>query len=209
MPTGYTAPIEEGISFKDFVLRCAKAFGACVTLRDDPMDAPIPDEFRISDYHEKALAAANSKAQELDGMTLEQAEKMAAAEHAAEMKRRQEYKEKNAALMVKYQDMLTQVEAWDPPTADHYELKNFMEKQIRESMRFDGPHSYYDEPVKRLTGVEWLEQTRERLFKDIEYQSAEHAKEVERVRVRNAWVKALRDNLRNLPEAAGHMKEPR
>jgi hypothetical protein len=32
MPTGYTSAIADGIEFKDFALRCARAFGALVEL---------------------------------------------------------------------------------------------------------------------------------------------------------------------------------
>ena len=34
--TGYTSKIAQDITFKDFVMSCARAFGALVTLRDKP-----------------------------------------------------------------------------------------------------------------------------------------------------------------------------
>jgi hypothetical protein len=43
MPTGYTAPIADGMTFEQFALGCARAFGALVTMRDEPSDAPIPE----------------------------------------------------------------------------------------------------------------------------------------------------------------------
>ena len=45
MPTGYTAGILEGETFEQYALQCAKAFGALVMMRDEPSDAPIPDQF--------------------------------------------------------------------------------------------------------------------------------------------------------------------
>lgn len=36
MPTGYTADIKDGIDFKTYAMNCARAFGACVMLRDEP-----------------------------------------------------------------------------------------------------------------------------------------------------------------------------
>lgn len=43
MPTGYTADLmEKGMEFKPFVLQCARAFGALITMRDDSLDAPSP-----------------------------------------------------------------------------------------------------------------------------------------------------------------------
>ena len=58
MPTGYTSKIADGIGFKDFALSCARAFGACIEMRDDPSDKPIPNEFKPNDYHKKRMAAA-------------------------------------------------------------------------------------------------------------------------------------------------------
>lgn len=53
MPTGYTHGVQDGTvtEFRDFALICARAFGATILMRDDPMDAPIPDEFQSSTYH--------------------------------------------------------------------------------------------------------------------------------------------------------------
>jgi len=60
MPTGYTYPVVEGkiTEFSDFALSCARAFGALITMRDDPHDTPIPETFEPSDYNAKKLAEA-------------------------------------------------------------------------------------------------------------------------------------------------------
>ena len=67
MPTGYTAELmEKGEPFNRFVMRCARAFGALIDLRDAQMDAPIPEKFEPSDYHVKALAKALAELERLD-----------------------------------------------------------------------------------------------------------------------------------------------
>ena len=40
MPTGYTTDIYNGkdVTFKDFALKCARAFGACIHQREDNID---------------------------------------------------------------------------------------------------------------------------------------------------------------------------
>lgn len=35
MPTGYTSSIKDGISFENFVLKCARNFGACIAWRKE------------------------------------------------------------------------------------------------------------------------------------------------------------------------------
>jgi hypothetical protein len=62
MPTGYTADVQNGTvtELRDFALSCARAFGACIMMRDDPPGTPIPDQFEPSSYYriecEKAQA---------------------------------------------------------------------------------------------------------------------------------------------------------
>lgn len=68
MPTGYTYAIKEGISFRDFVLKCARAFEACVSMRDDPMDKEIP-EFVASDYYQKELDKSFARLNEIVKMS--------------------------------------------------------------------------------------------------------------------------------------------
>ena len=44
MPTGYTAPVQDGkiVTLKDFAWCCARGMGALVTMREAPSDAEIP-----------------------------------------------------------------------------------------------------------------------------------------------------------------------
>lgn len=55
MPTAYTANISKGITFKEYALLCARNFGATITMRDEPLDAEIP-EFQPSDYYVKRIS---------------------------------------------------------------------------------------------------------------------------------------------------------
>ena len=63
MPTGYTADvIEKDISFREFALKCMRAFGALVSFRDDD-SSKIITEVPLSDYHKKALEKAKKDLQ--------------------------------------------------------------------------------------------------------------------------------------------------
>lgn len=53
MPTAYTADIAKGITFKQYAMNCARAFGALIDLRDKPANCEIPDVVYPSDYHLK------------------------------------------------------------------------------------------------------------------------------------------------------------
>jgi hypothetical protein len=69
MTTGYTAAIANDITFNDFAMRCARAMGALVMMRDEPFDAPIPERFEPSDYHIKKIADASARLLELQAMS--------------------------------------------------------------------------------------------------------------------------------------------
>jgi hypothetical protein len=46
MPTGYTAAIGEGIEFDKFVMQCARAMGACVMMRDEPIGPKLREDMK-------------------------------------------------------------------------------------------------------------------------------------------------------------------
>jgi hypothetical protein len=203
MPTGYTADVQSGkvTEFPDFAMQCARAFGALIMMRDDPADAPIP-EFQPSDYHSKALATAEADVARLSAMTAEQAQTEADAEHAKAVRQNNEWNAEKAACRERYEAMILKVDAWTPPTPDHNGLKEFMLKQLRESIDFDCRP--YDEP-KALPGAEWLEKAKARAARSVEYHRDEHAAEVKRTADRNAWVRNLRESLTQPEPAASEM----
>lgn len=202
MPTGYTAKLYEGEqSWEEFAWGCARAFGALVTMRDDGADAPIPDEFAPSDYHEKALAEAQARVAELGALTMERARMEADADYMGALSRHTKTLADHREKRKRYAAMLKLAEAWEPPTADHVRFKEFMCEQLRESIDFDTNNDYLTTP-QRATPLEWLEREQESAHRDVGYHAAEHAKEVERAITRTAWVQALRGSLTPEPVAA-------
>lgn len=196
MATGYTSKIKDGISFKEFLLGCAKAFGACIEMRDDPMDTPIPDEFKISDYHIKRLTEIQSEFEFINRMTIDEAAIKAKEEYEQKRKYNEQQIKERDGLRLKYNDMLIKVKNWQPPTSDHFGLKDFMIQQITSSMDFDCGTTYYEKPIELLTGEQWLLNKKQSLFNDIDYHTKEHQKEVDRVAQRNQWIKQLRESIK-------------
>lgn len=196
MPTGYTADVAKGISFEQFVMRCARAMGACVSMRDEPMDASIPEQFEPGDYHARKLEEANVELTTLRAMTDEEAD-AAAAEAFAVDKHEQEKGIADAFdLRSKYESMLEHVRAWLPPTPDHERFKQFMLDQLNDSIQYDCDIGYYlNNQSKRFTGEQWRNIQIERIQDDIEYHTYEYTKEVRRTDDRNRWIAALRQSL--------------
>lgn len=193
MPTGYTYEVVDGkvTDFPTFALKCARAFGACIMMRDDPMDAPIPEEFNPGTYYAERLASAREKLATLRAMTAEQADAQAAAAYEQGCKSADEYDAKQAEQDRRLDAMLAEVEKWTPPTAEHVEMKSFMVQQLTISKNGD----YRASRPKKMTGQEWLEAETKEAFRQVGYHAEEQAKEEERAKARTAWIAALRQSL--------------
>ncbi len=195
MPTGYTAKIAEGISFRTFAMDCARAFGACIELRDSPGGGDqIPQAFEPSSYNSDRLRQCQAELEALERMSDAELTAKAEAEHAESVASNEKWTSDRTALRAKYEAMLSEAERWKPPTPNHEGLAKFMAEQIRESIRFDCG-DYTPEVAPLLGAEQWRNKERARLLKDCAYHADAYAKEVERTRSRNEWVAALRASL--------------
>ncbi len=196
MPTGYTAQVIEGVSFKKFVLQCARAFGACVTMRDEANDKEIP-VFKVSSYHSDNIKKVRERLATLKGVTLEVADMMTLTEFNNEVKYNEEHIAERGETKAQYLKMLSLVREWQPPTPEHVSLKDFMIQQLEGSIKSDCSISYYtDNPPKLLTGREWLSKEINASMRSIAYHEEELAEEAQRVEGRNLWVSQLKESLK-------------
>ena len=205
MPTGYTANVQDGTitDFSAFAMHCARAFGALITMRDDPMDAPIPDEFLPSDYYARSLEADEAELIRLEGLSGDEITAEHAAAIIAHAKSRDDSLATKATHKARYEAMLSQVKSWEAPTPDHVELKSFMAKQLTESIDFDcRDYSFYHAELPPVT--EWQEERLIAARKSVERSRKSMAEEIERCANRSQWV---RDLLASLTPTAD--KEPK
>lgn len=194
MATGYTYDVVEGklTDFKAFALRCAHAFGALITLKEESMDCPIP-EFKPEPYYEAHLAEAKNELSKLRAMTPADCEAMAL----------QAYREVQAGLQKSYEESLvvrdrllamrSKAADWRPPTSEHQGLKDFMIQQLDDTLKWEGNPKIPE--VQKKTGAEWLAVRVESAERDIQYYTQERDKEIKRCDERNRWVKELRASL--------------
>jgi hypothetical protein len=193
MPTGYTAELcDKGQSFEEFVWRCARAFGALILMRDDALDAPIPDAFKSSNYAEKSLKEAEASLERALTMTLKDAERESAAQYARRVDETRESNARTAAIRKRLEEMRARVDAWKPPTKDHEGLRDFMLKQLDETIRFDGSES---EMPTRQKPEDWLRDHIEHSRRWMEVSLESARKERESTDSRNAWIADLRKSV--------------
>lgn len=198
MPTGYTAAITETMQFREFAMKCARAFGALITMRDDPSDAPIPEEFKPDSYHADAIAKAEADLKELREMDDATKERRARSAFEAKSKQHVESLEESRATRRRYDRMLREVRDWTPPTPDHQGLKDFMIQQLEESIRFDcweEGDSEWRKPPKYLGPGDWWAQQVDQANRDVAYHTREQKAEEDRAAMRTKWVKELRGSL--------------
>jgi hypothetical protein len=201
MPTGYTADIAKGITFKEYALGCARAFGALIHMRDDNPDTPIPEKLPQDNYHKEALEKALKDLSDFKALSSKDLMN-GFLKHKKDTRAYQKkwYTEKKE-LAKRYANMLTQVKKYVPPTPEHENFKKFMIEQIESSIDFDcGNYAdrYKSEiiKIKNLTKAEWYDDTLKGLQWSIDYHKKELAEESARNTGRQKWVDALRDSLK-------------
>lgn len=193
MPTGYTYQVESGemTELAPFVMTCARAFGALVMMRDEPLDAPIPEAFMPSDYAAKRVADARAELDAALSMTIEQAAEASKADHARGVASAQQERARTIEHQARYTAMRAKVDAWTPPTSDHVGLKTFMLEQIDISAR----HPYMPEDPAPMDADAYMHGRRANAAKALARAIEDFAGEVNRARERTEWVRALRESI--------------
>lgn len=190
MPTGYTAGVADGTvtDLRTFALTCARGMGALILMRDDPIDAPIPERFEPSDYSSKKLAEATSRLIALKGMTREQIEAEAAKWNEENEAYRLKLVRENQECRERYDRLISETEAWEGAPQG---LKEFMLEQLRSSRDFDTS----DDPLRYAptprSPVEWWANECREAARDVEYHVKADADERRRTDERNAWLAQL------------------
>lgn len=199
MPTGYTAIVAENdnVSLREFALRCARSFGALIEMRDAPMDTPIPEKFESGDYYAKELEQAKARYEEYiknpptDENLARQYEEYAVKETA----RIESANAERRNMKARYEAMLAKVINWHPPTPEHTGLKEFMIKQLTDSI--DGDCKMLDLHIE--TKEEYIEYMKKRepewLLEEIGFYEERMRKEREAYDAKNKWIEDLRNSL--------------
>lgn len=194
MPTGYTADVGDGkvTDFRTFALQCARNFGATIMQRDEPTD--VPPRFReVAPYYAQRLNEAKDEIARLETLTLEDAEREAAAEYAARLATEKEYAAKRIETRSRYETMLEAVNEWEPPTTEHEGLKHFMREQLTSSIDFDCA-DYHTKHIRYTAGV-WLAKAKTKAASDLAHAEKSLAGEIDRCNGANKWIAALYESL--------------
>lgn len=196
MPTGYTSDIYEGkeISAKKYILKCARAFGANVTIREEGLDFEIPI-YEPNDFHLKNIERTKLNIEKLSSKTDEEIEKEINDNYEKRLKENQESIQKKLELEKRYTKILEDVRNWNPPTDEHINLKEYAINQLLDSINHDCDTRYYEQEIEKESVAEYRISKLKYLTEDLERSIESHKKEVENVNKRNEWNRLLKESL--------------
>lgn len=207
MATGYTAAVQDGkiTELNDFVLSCARAFGACIMQRDDDPNDP-PKLQNKDSYYSNMLEQKKKDLVKFKKLSLEDFKKSETKKLEEHIEKAIKYQESEKIQKERYLAMLEKVQEWEPPTAEHSCLKDFMVSQLEDSIDFDCKGTYWEDQenisrnrLEKLTCDEEVQEMYDALLFHLEQGISYYenlAKEDEDRRTsRNQWIIDLNKSL--------------
>lgn len=196
MPTGYTAKVGDGTvtEFTEYALICARAFGACFRLRDEPLTSDIP-EFEESKYYRENLEEAEKEYNEFFNSSEDQLREWYARDQAENKTIAEKGIAERLEIRHRYEKMLEKAEAFVPPSEEHERYAQFLVSQLEASIEADCDTEFYEKLNQEVPFDEWKQKQAEELRWSLEYAKKSYTKELERVQSSNQWVNQLKKAL--------------
>lgn len=200
MPTWYTEPVMDGkmTSAKDYILRCAREIDYLAFMRDEPMDAPIPETRPNDSYYQEVYDKAKKELSELLAMDENDIHREAEKWRQDKIKLKREFYEKLIQENLRLKEMTKKLEEWRPKHESIDNLRYFAIEQLAISRESTGDIEKEIQMIQNITDNEWYENQLSRLNRDIPYWRNEIARKNMNVSATNQWLKELRESLEGL-----------
>lgn len=199
MATGYTYSVQTGeiTELKDYILSCAKSFGAFIHMRDDKISPEIKYK-EIGEYYSRQLENTKNEFEAFKLLSDEAIQKQLDESYERRVQELKDGLKRFDEQKQRYLDMIKKVEKWIPPTEDHVKLKEFALEQLNGSLEFDcsdrSREYYLKKPFK--DSIESYRAYKIKSYlKDLEYYSKCYRNELESVEKTNKWIKDLVESL--------------
>ena len=189
--------MEKGQTFEEFVMQCARAFGPCISMRDDPLDKPIPDKLPES-YYERAYREAKEELTKLDAMDSEARLKEGKRLQRWHINYSKKAAERSKAEDERLRQMQEEIKTWEPPTKDHKALQDFMLQQI--SISFNNNGAYHASELARYKSkspMEFFEESYEMVKARVTRGESEAREAAKNRRNAEKWLRDLRRSVAN------------
>lgn len=203
--TGYTSIFsEKEPSLKEFAFICARAFGACISMKDEPVSKMPPLKVKPDTYHKEEAKRMEASLKRLEKLSEEKLAKNFRKSLKETIKQAKRGIKKNQDLKKRLRKMVRRVNAWNPPESV-FCLKKFMLEQLESSIYYADDsfdRRSIDAARKKLELVknpEALKKLREEAVKEVRGEiesSLEHQKkENERAANATKWLRELYSSL--------------
>lgn len=203
MPTGYTAGIEDGkiATGKDFLKLCTRAFGVAISLKDEPLSVPTPTKFEPNTYYKDRFEEEKAELEKCRNMSFEDARDRMIKSHADRVRMYKSITERYIENNKKYAKVRAEVEAWNPPTLEHYALKKFALEQIDMCIE---EQEYIDECWQKANEElddsdeavqRFISEQIEDCYANVKMAKEGWDKELDRVARKNSWMESFLDSL--------------
>ncbi len=189
MPTGYTAAVQDGADFQQFVWICARQFGAFILERDTPLGKTPKMHFEVENYYFEAVEKADKELAEFIALTAEGLKQLYNIEMDAVSEQRKTEAENREKTKLAYELVLDKAIKWEAPSSEHRGLKDFMIQQLTESIKFDC--SDMGEYYKVVPYEEWSSEKKKSLKWKENYTKEDLEKQKTIVAGRNKWIADL------------------
>ncbi len=198
MPTECTAKLmEEGQTFREFVLHCAYTMAGPTIVREFTRSGGGPETLKPDPHHANEVEKAAERVTQLLTMTEEQREAYGAEQKAALIRNLAASRAQDSVQNARLEDMRHQVEEWVPSTPDQVNLKQFMLKHIRLSEIDMRPYHVLTVHLQERSNMSFFTSTLNQAKKDMEYHQVEAAKESERIADVVRWTAQLWESLQH------------
>jgi len=189
MATGYTYYIgeEDNQPFDEFVWKCAKAFNRHVS---ESVEVTKPTEYF---FYRDLVIDQEKELKLLQSLSLDEAMIVRDQEYYAEAQSLKQRQDDKIAKLRRYNEMLSKVNDWIPPSKDHENLKKFMVDQLTSSISqedYDVGSLGDKKPVN-----EWLKEKIDYLVDDIKRSKERAKKDHEDFLKRVEWIDILANSV--------------
>ncbi len=195
MSTGYTSDAMEcDMTFREFALRCTRAFAYVSEFRDEPLDKIFTKVPRRTFYQRKLKDAKKEKAL-FEEMSKD--EKLAWAKNSLieKLKVARKYMAQSKLENARLEKLLVEAKAFRPPTSEHIRYRDFMIEQLTGSLH---DLSYALEDISKLEAtnpIDVLIAREKSIDRDIAYYAESQNRDDNMVDMANKWIGAIIQSL--------------
>lgn len=203
MPTGYTAKLLEGTqTVEEFALGCARAFGAYVEMRDEPLSAGAPEKLEDRDTQRYLEEIRNLERQirNVRKMSYARAAKYAENDYNSSRSYHTNALIELAEGSFRLSKAMAEVASYSAPTQDYENYRKFMIDQLKGTIDFDCDPDYHKSALfdlKLKTPQEWKAAKLENLNSLLSFYHQQLSDHTTRHNERNEWIAQLHQSVKN------------